>query len=93
MNLYTLDSVNQDLLRRATELSSVPHGRKDYFPNAFGMPTRDYWSISGLKTGAAADALRAAISLQLSSAKLPLFRNQSRTRCKKQCHRYQRHRY
>ena len=68
MNLYTLDSENQDLLRRATELSSVPHGRKDYFPNAFGMPTRDYWSISGLKTGAAADALRAAISLQLSSA-------------------------
>ena len=91
MNLYTLDSENQDLLRRATELSSVPHGRKDYFRKRLWDADADHWSISGLKTGAAADALRAAISL--SSAKLLLFCNQSRTRCKKQCHRYQRHRY
>ena len=31
MNLYALDSENQDLLRRATELSALPHGWKDYF--------------------------------------------------------------
>ena len=75
VNLYTLDSENEDLLRRAAELCALPHGRKDCFPNAFGMPTRNYRFMSGLKTGAAADALRAAISLQLSSTKLLLFRN------------------
>ena len=66
MNLYTLDSENQDLLRRATELSALRMAGKTTSANAFAMPTRDYWSMSWLKSGAAADALRAAIWLQLS---------------------------
>ena len=31
VNLYTLDSENQELLRRATELPALPNGWKDYF--------------------------------------------------------------
>jgi MOSC domain-containing protein YiiM len=31
VNLYTSDSENQDLLRRATELPALPNGWKDYF--------------------------------------------------------------
>jgi len=31
VNLYTVDSENQDLLRRATELPALPDGWKDYF--------------------------------------------------------------
>jgi MOSC domain-containing protein YiiM len=31
VNLYTLDSENQELLRRATELPALPDGWKDYF--------------------------------------------------------------
>ena len=31
VNLYTLDSENQELLRRATELPSLPDGWKDFF--------------------------------------------------------------
>jgi MOSC domain-containing protein YiiM len=31
VNLYTVDSENQELLRRATELSALPNGWKEYF--------------------------------------------------------------
>ena len=31
VNLYTLDSENQELLRRATGLAALPDGWKDYF--------------------------------------------------------------
>src|SRR5881296_4428345 len=31
VNLYTMDSENQDLLRRATELPALPDGWKEYF--------------------------------------------------------------
>jgi MOSC domain-containing protein YiiM len=31
VNLYTVDSENQELLRRATELPALPEGWKDYF--------------------------------------------------------------
>jgi len=31
VNLYTVDSENQDLLRRATELTALPDGWKEYF--------------------------------------------------------------
>ena len=31
VNLYTVDSENQELLRRATELSALPDGWKEYF--------------------------------------------------------------
>jgi MOSC domain-containing protein YiiM len=31
VNLYTVDSENQELLRRATELPALPDGWKDYF--------------------------------------------------------------
>ena len=31
VNLYTVDSENQDLLRRATELPALPDGWKEYF--------------------------------------------------------------
>jgi MOSC domain-containing protein YiiM len=31
VNLYTVDSENQELLRRATQLPALPEGWKDYF--------------------------------------------------------------
>jgi MOSC domain-containing protein YiiM len=31
VNLYSVDSQNQELLRRATELSALPQSWKDYF--------------------------------------------------------------
>jgi MOSC domain-containing protein YiiM len=31
VNLYTADAKNQDLLRRASELSALPAGWRDYF--------------------------------------------------------------
>jgi MOSC domain-containing protein YiiM len=31
VNLYTVDSENQELLRRATQLPALPDGWKDYF--------------------------------------------------------------
>jgi MOSC domain-containing protein YiiM len=31
VNLYTVDSQNQELLRRATELPALPQSWKDYF--------------------------------------------------------------
>ena len=68
VNLYTLDSENEDLLRRAAELCALPHGRKDCFPNAFGMPTRNYRFMSGLKHGRC--SRRAARAMRCSSAQL-----------------------
>ncbi len=37
-NLYSLDSENQDLLRRASELASLPNGWRDYFRKRLWEP-------------------------------------------------------
>ena len=41
VNLYTVDSENQELLRRATELPALPDGWKIIFASASGMPMSD----------------------------------------------------
>jgi hypothetical protein len=41
VNLYTLDSENQELLRRAIELPALPSAGRNISGNDFGMPTPD----------------------------------------------------
>jgi hypothetical protein len=43
------------------------------------MPTPDHWPTSGLENGAAADALRAIISLQLTKRKNRTLERESRS--------------
>ena len=45
VNLYTIDSENQELLRRATELPHYRKAGKTIFENAFGMPMLDHQKI------------------------------------------------
>jgi MOSC domain-containing protein YiiM len=41
VNLYSTDSQNQDLLRRATDLPALPQSWKDYLRKRSGMPMLD----------------------------------------------------
>jgi hypothetical protein len=66
VKLYVLYSENQDLLRRANELSALRMAGKTTSANASEMPTRDHSSMSWLKAALQPMRLRAAIWLQLS---------------------------
>src|SRR5215467_815364 len=41
VNLYRGDATNQDMLRRISELPSLPNSWRDYFVSAFGIQTTD----------------------------------------------------